>query len=510
VLATLLLWVVHAGEASAQDQSLGRIEFPTSGAAVAQGPFVRGVLLLHSFEYERAAEAFREAQRRDPGLALAYWGEAMTYNHPIWNEQDRDAARAALARLAPTADGRRARAPTARERGYLEAVEILYGDGPKELRDTLYGEAMERLAHQFPEDDEAKAFHALALLGLSRGERHVATYMRAAALALEVFARNPLHPGAAHYIIHSFDDPVHAPLGLPAARAYSRIAPDAPHAQHMTTHIFVALGMWDEVVSQNTIAAGARPWRPGHYTAWLGYGYLQQGRQREALAHLEEVYRNLPERASRGQRGYLASMRADYVMNTRQWNSPVLAWRLDLSDTWGGARAQDAFARAVAALERGARPEAERALTDMAARGNETATRIMAAELRALIALQARDADQAVTILREAAAAEDSMPSEFGPPVVVKPPRELLGEILLDLDRPAEAQAEFERALRLAPKRALALLGLGRAAALAGDEATALRAYTALQQMWHSADRDLAALAEVVRFLETHQASGGR
>lgn len=256
------------GVLPAQAPHLGRITFPASGAPGARGPFMRGVLLLHSFEYEDAAEAFRAAQRIDPGFAMAYWGEAMTYTHPLWNEQNLNAGRAVLLRLGPTPEARRAKAPTPRERAYLDAVEVLYGEGAKVHRDTAYSLAMQRVATRNPSDREAGVFYAAALLGLSQGVRNVPTYMRAAAILEPVFRANPEHPGAAHLLIHCYDDPEHAARGIRAARAYSRIAPDAAHAQHMTTHIFLALGMWDEVVAQNEIASGRdhAAWAPNHYT----------------------------------------------------------------------------------------------------------------------------------------------------------------------------------------------------------------------------------------------------
>src|SRR5437867_5662781 len=326
---------------SAQTSRLGTIDFPTSGAPEAQPQFVRGVLLLHSFEYRDAAQAFREAQRLDPGFALAYWGEALTYTHPIWDEQDVSAARAALQRLGPTPAARRAKAPTPREQAYLETVEILYGDGSKTKRDTAYSLALERLVASFPADREAQVFYALSLLGLNQGVRDVPTYLRAAAIVEKVFRENPNHPGAAHLLIHCYDDPIRAPLGLPAARAYSKIAPDAAHAQHLTTHIFLALGMWDEVVSQNELASGRdrAAWTANHYTAWLGYGYLQQGRYGEALQHLERMRRNADWTTGHGL-ALLAQMRADYVINTERWDSPSLQWRIDLSHARSRARAR--------------------------------------------------------------------------------------------------------------------------------------------------------------------------
>lgn len=326
-----LLAIAFAGPVHAQSGGLGHTTFPNSGAEAAQDAFLDGVLLLHSFEYTRAADAFREARRIDPSFALAYWGEAMTYNHPVWFEQDADAARAVLERLGETPEARAAKASTELERGWLEAVDILYGDRPKASRDTVYAEAMRKLNDRFPDDENVAAFYALALLGTSHGGRDVDTYLRAAQVVEPVFAKNPRHPGAAHYLIHAYDDPQHAAQGLAAANAYSEIAPDAPHAQHMTTHIFIALGMWDEVVAQNEVAAGPDPtrWTPGHYTFWLSYGYLQQGRYRDAYAHIERMRAQMSDDAAR-QRAELARMRADYVINTGEWDSPALDWSIDL------------------------------------------------------------------------------------------------------------------------------------------------------------------------------------
>jgi len=231
-----VLVVASAAPLHAQDLRLGTIDFPNSGAPAAQHAFIQGVLLLHSFEFEDAATEFQQAQKADPTFALAYWGEAMTYNHPLWKEQDGDAARAALARYASTAEAREARAPTERERGFMQAVDALYGRGDKTERDARYMERMKQLSAAYPKDLEAKAFYALSIVGTKNGDRDFATYERAAEVAKEVFAANPRHPGAAHYIIHSYDDPVHAHLGLEAARAYSDIAPDAAHAQHMAAH----------------------------------------------------------------------------------------------------------------------------------------------------------------------------------------------------------------------------------------------------------------------------------
>jgi tetratricopeptide (TPR) repeat protein len=480
---------------SAQEPRLGQVEFPTSGAPAAQPHFVRGVLFLHSFEFAAASAAFRQAQIVDPDFALAYWGEAMTYNHPLWGEWDDAAARAVLARLGPTPEARRVKAATERERMYLDAVETLWRAGPKPDRDTAYSVAMGDLVRAFPDDADARAFHALSLMGLSGTVRVVPTYVRAGAIALEILQEHPAHPGAAHYVIHAFDDPVHAPIALPAARAYSGIAPDAAHAQHMTTHIFVAMGMWDDVVSQNIVAAEITWWGPGHYTSWLTYGLVQQGRFAEAERRLVQARELLATRDRRGARSYLTTMRAHHVVNTERWDDAMLAWDLDLAGTGPVARGMDAFALGYAAVKRGDRsgvdPQLARLARLVREYQNEMKLRVLEIELRAAILYAEGQREKAVALLREATVVEDGLPMEFGPPDIVKPSHELLGEMLLGAGRYAEAQRAFARALELAPKRARSVIGLAHAAAAAGDPKTADRTRTTLAEIWHSADPGL-------------------
>ncbi len=488
-LLVLALAITLPAQAQAQEQRLGTIEFPTSGQPSAQAAFIRGVLYLHSFEYASAARAFQDAQRLEPGFAMAYWGEAMSLNHPVWNQQDRAGAQTVLARLAPTGEAREARAPTERERQYLHAVDVLYGDsGSKPRRDTLYASAMESLAAAYPADAEAQAFFALALLGLSQGERVVPTYMRAGAISLQLLQQYPDHPGAAHYTIHSFDDPDHAIIGLPAARAYSRIAPGAPHAQHMTTHIFLALGMWNEVVSQNIIAAGpdSSTWLPGHYTQWLQYGLLQLGRGAAADSLLRSTLTHAGTPLSGGRASYALGMRAAQIVNGRQWREPSLYAPLETSNTSVSSEAVDAFAQGYAALHRGEPETASAQLRRFAALRDRVAASpdyslpgavdALDKALEAAIAFQAGLRDEALLLIGEANQIEDGLPVEFGPPTIVKPTWELRGEFLLAMDRPQEAQAAFTHALAMQPRRLLSLEGLAQAAAAAGDAAAAARA----------------------------------
>ena len=230
--------VVFAG-AGLNAQELGSVDFPTSGSAAAQPKFNEGVKDLHSFEFDEATAAFHQAQQLDPDFALSYWGEAMSYNHPLWAQLDLPAARKALERLAPTLEGRLAKAHTEKEKAYLEAVNrLFYAPGDKLARDNAYCQAMARMYERWPDDREIGIFYAVSLLGTVRpGDKGFRRQALAASIALQVFQENPNHPGAAHFIIHAFDDPDHAILALPAARAYAGIAPAAPHAAYAIAYL---------------------------------------------------------------------------------------------------------------------------------------------------------------------------------------------------------------------------------------------------------------------------------
>ncbi len=496
-----------AAQRAPRPARLGTVHFPTSATGQAQADFIEGVLYLHSFEYEAARDAFRRAQQRAPGFAMAYWGDAQTWNHPVWNQRDADSARAALARLAPTAQARAARAATARERAWLNTVEVLYGEGPKPLRDSLYLRSMEALAAEHP-DDDAKVFLALAWLGLNQSDRRVSDYMRAAALAQEVFARSPDHPGAAHLVIHAFDDPEHAVLGLKAARAYSTIAPGAAHAQHMTTHIFLALGMWPENNTQNRIALDASGGRSGHYAEWLAYGLQQQGRFREAQLLVDSM------RATAGKPGWrwvgsLPMVRASYVVDRGDWSiardraliEGTRSVAAVATDGWlyatGAAMRRDS-AGVAAGLARLRSAEAD---AQAHAAGGSPAERQLVSTLRGMaegVELAARgDTTRALAALASAQATFDSVPVMFGPPVTPMPVGEYRAELLLARGRASDAigaMATLHEVLRANPGRSRALTLLVRAALLAGDTAVAARARAQLALNWAQADDGGAAL----------------
>ena len=508
-----VLLLAFTAAAPSVAQELGSIDFPTSGSPATQRYFLKGALLLHSFEYPDAAEEFREAQRLEPGFAMAYWGEAMTYNHPLWMEQNRESARKALERLAPTAEARRAKAPTERERMYLDAVEALYGEGEKEARDRDYAAAMRRLHDRFPEDLDAASLYALALLGTCERKRDTAVYMQAAAVAEEVFAKNPRHPGAAHYLIHCYDDPVHAPLGMRPARVYAQIAPAAVHALHMPSHIFFASGMWEEAAASNEQSWAASVDRANrkklsaadhsfHALSWLEYAYLQLGRRGDARRTLSLMEADAKEGGGQTSDS-LDAMRAVWIVETGDCSVPPRA---------DATRARDRFARGVCALTAGDAAAAKRELDAMRtapaekdshahagmayreSRDGEVAA-VLAKELEAKIAAASGDAAGAARLASEAAAAEDAMTFDFGPPPVVKPAHELAGEILLAASRPADARREFDASLAHAPGRSLSLLGLVRSADASGDVAAARDARARLAKNWSGADPDVARAA---------------
>ena len=474
-----------AGHLSAE---LGSIHFPNSGAAEAQAAFLAGMKALHSFEFEDAGEAFREAQAIDPDFGLAYWGEALSYNHPLWSEQDRGAALAALARYARKPEARAARMPPGRERGLMEAVDFLYGPGDKLSRDVAYSESMRHLHVAYPEDDEIATLHALSLLGtVRRGDKGFGRQVRAGAIALEVFARNPKHPGAAHFIIHAFDDPEHAILALPAAKAYAEIAPAAPHALHMPSHIFVQLGMWEGVVASNDAsyrAALDHVQRKGlprgrsefHSLQWYHYGQLQLGDEEMARWALDEALHTLETFPSRRVRMGTMRILARHILETERWSE------FDhgiLTDADRGHSALQ-LAAGLSAVHAGDVDAAEVALANIRAarqRFESKASRAYRArivaveekELEAALALARGDDDAAEGFLVEATALEAELTAPSGPPLPMKPAHELYGEFLLSRGRLEEAAAQFDKALERTPNRARSVRGLDRTARHSSD-----------------------------------------
>jgi len=459
--------------------ALGEIHFPTSGSPNAQPHFIQGVLLLHNFEYDDARAAFQQAQHIDPDFAMAYWGEAMTLNHPLWGEQDLDEAREVLQRLGTNEAERLSKAVTDREQGYLHAIHALFGEGEKVARDREYADRMRELHARFPEDQEAAVLYALALLGTAQGERDPQIYLKAASIAESVFQQNPRHPGAVHYLIHAYDDPKHAHLGLPAAGAYAKIAPEAPHALHMPSHIFMALGMWDDVVKANEISWAASEQRRKnkglgvgqrsyHTLYWLMYAYLQQGRVSDAKKLLHIVLDDAEQVDSRYVQGYRAALRATFIVESQNWD--VSGLEEDRSGLWFSGATSELFAIGYSGwktLRPGVTQKALAKLRDRIASEEEYLSlsqllpaRVMEKQLSALLLGIEGKEDQSLQLLKEATRLEDTIPFDYGPPFPVKPAHELYGEVLLNSGRGNSAKAQFRLALDRAPQRALSLQGL--------------------------------------------------
>jgi tetratricopeptide (TPR) repeat protein len=503
---------------------LSSIRFPNSGSGPAQPSFLRGVTALHNFQYEDAVEAFRDAQRTDRDFAMAYWGEAMAYNQTLWLNQDVAKAREILGRLATTPEARAAKAGTDREKGYLRAVELLFGSGDRAARDRAYAVEMERLAKSYPEDPEVLSFYALALMGtMARSpelladradERHAHALIgseaqkEAGAILEKVLVRAPDHPGALHYLIHDYDDPEHARRALPAARAYAKVAPESSHALHMPAHIFVQLGMWDEAAASDEASFRAsEAWvkrkglpigmRDYHSLSWLLYESLQQGRFQKAREALDLIRPAVEATGASNLKAILSDMRARNVVETRSFEE--LAAARDFGTTG------ELFAIGKSAARRGDPKAAELARAELSRRAGATGSggsprrldvAVMEKELAALMAVGAGRGEDAVARMQEAVALERELPPPLGPPQPIKPASELFGEILLELRRPREAAAQFERALKRWPNRSLSLLGLARASAALGDPGSARRHYRRLLANWRSADPTLPELKE--------------
>jgi len=547
--ACLLIFLLFCTTpALGQQSKLGKVDFPTSGSPEAQAYFLRGVAALHSFWFEEALDAFRESTRIEPDFMMGYWGEAMAYNHPLWAQQDTEAGRKTVAKIKDTPK------LTARERAYLAAVKALYGEGDKLTRDRAYSEAMDKVYRAYPDDLEAACFYSLSLLGTVRpGDKGFRRQMQAGAIALDVYAKNPDHPGAAHYIIHSFDDPEHAILALPAARRYAEIAPEAHHARHMPSHIFLQLGMWPEAAASNESSwAASDAWvkrkglpitsRDYHSFHWLLYVYTQQGRYGKAEELLSKLQNAVQESGNDQmmRRNYF-NMAAVYLVETGRWDRLSELFNALGAPAEGQAPAHDAgehaahggaqmptdpkavgtyqargsfsniYVTGLADAESG-KESVQKEIADLKAMSKQMTdgsdpyrgkiVEIMALEVEAAALTKSTRYDDAIGLLKLATALEEDLSPPSGPPEIIKPSHELFGEVLLAAGKPKEAARQFATALLRQPNRARSLLGAARAAAKSGDTAAAAQAYANFQRQWSQADPQSPELREAHNYLE--------
>jgi tetratricopeptide (TPR) repeat protein len=527
-----------SGAPSTADEGLGALRFEvTGGTAEARLEFLRGLLALHSFWYEEATRRFDAAVKEDATFVMARWGAALSRAMLLWGNDDLERGRAELAAITDTSR------LTPREVGWIDAVRALYASDELPARRAAFVDAMEQLHRTYPDDDEVSLFLSLALLSQVTGEdTPTPVRVRAGALALDVFARNPNHPGAAHYIIHAFDTPELAALALPAARQYAAIAPAAFHARHMPAHIFARFGMWDEAAAschsawdasaawteQGKLSPGLRDF---HSLSWIVFLELERGHRKDAAAAValfgEHVTNGLG-----GQRGLYIDVVGMYAGMTEQVDQveallrPLDAPRVDDPGTPHGAHAPPwgdfeamalaqvrlsvaiekkdvaAVKKALAALDAlDAKLDAfrEKELGKVMARKQAAEAKVFRAlERKLALARARRDAKAALPLIRKLVAEAEKHP-QHEPNVMGGSPREGLAQTLTELGKHAEALAEFERLLDRTPRRARLLLGAARAAAKAGDAATSRDYYQQLLDVWKDADPDHPQLDEVRR-----------
>ena len=484
--------------AHAVPERFGTIHFPTSCKADLAPAFERAVAMLHSFAYPEAAKAFADVAAKDPSCAMAQWGIAMSYYHTIWGPPTPEEF--AAGKVAAEKAASLAAPESARERDLIAAIGAYYqGDGvPHATRVAAYEKAMAGVAQRNPDDHEVQIFYALSILGVAYNSPPDKTYARqkqAAAILNRLLPLEPDHPGIAHYMIHSFDYPELAELALPAARAYAKIAPSAPHALHMPSHIFTRLGMWQESIESNLASAaasrvlmarthpGATSYEGLHAMDYLEYAYLQTGQDAKARAIVDSVAQVTRLDAPAFSAGYaLAAVSARYTLERRDWKAAaaLTAWPSFPWEKYPYDEAIVHLARAVGAAHSGdlatVRQATARLDTIQAAlRGQKgfdwaTQVEIQHREAQAWLAYAEKKNDEAVKLMRSAADLEDSTDKHPVTPGSILPAREQLADLLLEQGQPAAALTEYESSLKTAPARLNSYLGAAQAAGRAGQK----------------------------------------
>jgi tetratricopeptide (TPR) repeat protein len=493
------------------DPQLGAVDFPISCNGAARDHFNRAVSWLHSFEYEEAERTFRQAASADPACGMSQWGVAMSNYHPLWapptpSEMERGRAAVAAAQTLGAA--------TDRERAWIDAIAAFYADPAADhrTRSFAYSAAMEDFHRRYPQDMEGSVFYALSLVatGTMELDGRRAREISAAAILDDVMEQAPDHPGVAHYLIHSFDYPDLAHLALPAARRYAGIAPASAHAQHMPSHIFTRLGFWEEAARSNLAAhAAAQTYAREHGLtgAWdeqlhamdyLAYAYLQDARDddaRQVLEELNAIQRVDPPNFKVAHAS--VSIPARFALERRQWQEaaalaqPPNTIGLVERSRFPWAEAEIHTARSIGAARSGNAEQARAELAILQDLRKGMTTPPGEYDWASQVEIQSRIAagwlaqaegqpEQALDLMRSAADLDDSTEKHPVTPGAVLPAREQLGELLLEIGRPADAQVEFEAALVRAPNRFVALYGAARAAELSGDVDKARRYYSSL------------------------------
>lgn len=528
--AALFFAAACGGGQGARRPAAGRVHLPIACSAAAQVEFDRALALLHHMTYVQARAGFEAVLARDPRCAMAHWGVAMTLFQPLWPTRP---GRAELEAGWQAAERARSLAPASPlERGHIAAVAAFFEDPASDdywRRVDRWEAALAALHRSAPRDPEVTALYALALLASARPGPSVDEHSRAAlALLVPLLRRHPDHPGAMHYIIHADDVPGRERDNLAVVRRYEKVAPDNPHAQHMPTHIYTRLGDWDSVVRGNLRAAEAALRYPAgergelvwdefpHAIEYLVYAYLQQGADGRAAAAIDRLVatRNLEPSAKTA--FHLASTRARHALERKAWReAAALAPRQPAVLDWDRFPWPEAvawFARGYGALRAGDGEEPARALARLAeleARAAGAGEAVFARQIQVLrldldgwMRHAAGDDQQAVALLRQAADLEGSTPKPPVTPAATLPAPELLGDLLLEIGRPAEAAEAYRLSLERFPRRFNATLGLARARAAAGDRRAAAAAYCQLLAIGARGTR-AAALPEIRPFKDS-------
>jgi tetratricopeptide (TPR) repeat protein len=519
---------------------VGSVQFPTSCSARAQPEFLRGVALLHSFFYEEARRVFASAAAIDPSCAMAHWGVAMTWYHPIWAPPSDDDLEAGLQAIGKA---EAAKAKTERERDYIGAVAAFYRSaqdkatgpvgqschGPTDFvaRRAAFSDALGKLHAKYPDDVEAAAFYALSLILASPKDADLPTQLKAAAILEPLWKQNPNHPGLVHYLIHAYDTPALAEKGLAAADEYAAIAPRVPHALHMPSHIYTRLGMWQKSIDGNLASAEAareyaRKYHPGaanynelHALDYLEYGYLQtaqDAKAREVADRVAQITKSWPE-VDFAVAYAAGAVPARYALERQAWKEAAALRppRAALVAKFPFDAAHVEYARALGKVRTGDLDGARRAMTRMKEL-HDASDQPSAVFFRRQLELQQQAVagwiawaegrrDEAVTLLREAADEEDALGKHPVSPGAILPIRELFGDLCLELGRPADALAAYEQSLKINPGRYRATAGAARAADRSGDAEKARDGYGRLLELAKNGDGDRPEIAEAKAFL---------
>ena len=517
---------------------VGRVTFKVSCTTEAQSHFNLAVAWLHSFEYEEAEKAFTEVATMDPACGMAHWGVAMSNYHQLWAPPSRDEMSRGVA---GATKAKAVGAKTQRERDYIAAIDVFYRDADKldhRTRLFAYHEAMKRLYQQYPDDREAGVFYALTLIstGMASNDKTYKREKEAAVILNRVLTVEPQHPGVTHYLIHSYDYPALAQLALPAARSYAKIAPDSAHAQHMPSHIFTRLGLWQEAIRSNLDArASAKQFALRHHLegAWdeqlhamdyLAYAYLQGAQDKHAWGVFEELNGIKQVDPPSFKVAYaFAAIPARYTLERRRWSE---AAKLPLQpgtvtnipwEKFAWAAAHIHFARAVGAARNGdtalARQETQKLNEIKSALvagsdGYDWAKQVQIKYLiaTAWLAFSENKLDEALQQMHAAADLDDATDKHPVTPGSIMPAREQLGELLIELKQPNEALTAFETSLGTAPNRFIGLYGAARAARLAGEKVKAKTYYAKLVELTRFADSPRPEIDEAKKFLKTDSA----